>query len=196
MSQIVRRVVKLGGSLLGEAELPLRWQQWLAAQSPAQTLVVVGGGGLADTVAELQKLHGRMTDAAAHWLCIRAMQWNAELIVGLLPEAEYVGDVAALMQRPPAIGTYVVDPWAFMQTDARTSRPLPESWDVSSDAVAARLAAAIAADELVLLKSALPADAVRTGDYVDRAFTKEAALLKAVRFVNLGDAAFPEVRRQ
>ncbi len=123
MGAALRRVVKLGGSLLRQADLADRWRHWYDRQSPRQTLVVVGGGGVADAVAEIQRIHARMTDAHAHWLCIRAMQLNAELVVGLLPEAEYVGDLAEFMRRPPAGGVFVVDPWSFMQADARGADP-------------------------------------------------------------------------
>lgn len=193
MGAALRRVVKLGGSLLRQADLADRWRRWYGVQSPRQTLVVVGGGGVADAVAEIQRIHARMTDAQAHWLCIRAMQLNAELVVGLLPEAEYVVDVAEFVRRPPTAGVFVVDPWSFMQADARGADPLPESWDVSSDSIAARLATTIDAAEFVLLKSALPGNAASRDAYVDQAFAATSLGIATIRCVDLSNDAFPEV---
>jgi aspartokinase-like uncharacterized kinase len=192
MGVALRRVVKLGGSLLRQADLADRWRRWYALQSPRQTHIVVGGGGVADAVADIQRIHARMTDAQAHWLCIRAMQLNAELVFGLLPEAEYVVDVAEFVRRSPAVSTFVVDPWSFMQADARSADPLPESWDVSSDSIAARLATTIDAAELVLLKSALPETADRRVSYVDRAFAGASQSIPSIRCVDLSDNTFPE----
>ncbi|MBA4018822.1 MAG: hypothetical protein C0483_16770 [Pirellula sp.] len=194
MQQLERRVVKLGGSLLDCADLVERWKAWIAVQSPAQTLLVVGGGGLVDVIGELQRLHSQLTDQDAHWLAIRAMQLNAEMIVGLLPEAEYVADVTGFVSRPRAAGLFIVDPWSFMQADARSESPLAATWEVSSDSIAARLAVMLGAEELVLLKSALPVDVRDLGDYVDAAFEETSRSLKAIRFVNLRDAAFAETR--
>lgn len=192
MAELGRRVVKLGGSLLECADLVERWNAWVARQTTRQTLLVVGGGGLVDVVGELQQLHPQITDKDAHWLAVRAMQLNAEMIVGLLSEAEYVVDVEAFANRPRATGLFVVDPWGFMQADARGACPLAATWDVSSDSIAARLAVVVGAEELVLLKSALPDDARNPGDFVDAAFAETSRDLKSVRFVNLRDAAFAE----
>ena len=192
MKEFNRRVVKLGGSLLECADLVERWSAWVAKQPQMQTLLVVGGGGLVDAVGELQQLHPQITDKDAHWLSIRAMQLNAELIVGLLPDAEYVADTADFANRPRAAGLFVIDPWSFMQADARSETPLAETWEVSSDSIAARLAVGVGAEELVLLKSALPADVRHLGDFVDVAFAETSRGLQSIRFVNLRDAEFAE----
>lgn len=192
MAELGCRVVKLGGSLLECADLVERWSAWLARQSPMQTLLVVGGGGLVDVVGELQQLHPQITDQDAHWLCIRAMQLNAEMIVGLLPEVEYVADTAGFAIRPRAAGLFVIDPWSFMQADARGASPLAATWEVSSDSIAARLAVVVGAEELVLLKSALPADVRNLGDFVDAAFDETSRDVKVIRLVNLRDTGFAE----
>ena len=84
-----RRVIKLGGSLLEYGDLVGELRRWLAAQSPAQNLLVVGGGAMADAVRRADRLHG-LGETAAHWLCVRAMGVNSRLIAALLPEADYV----------------------------------------------------------------------------------------------------------
>ena len=44
------RVVKVGGSLLDLPQLPQKLRMWLAAQSPAHNVLVVGGGPLVEQV--------------------------------------------------------------------------------------------------------------------------------------------------
>lgn len=194
MAELRRRVVKLGGSLLECADLVERWNAWLDRQPPMQALLVVGGGGLVDVVGELQQLHPQITDKGAHWLAVRAMQLNAEMIVGLLPGAEYVADASSFANRPRTPGLFVIDPWSFMQADSQGASPLAATWDVSSDSIAARVAVVVDAEELVLLKSALPTDVRNLGDFVDAAFAETSRNLQRIRFVNLRDEAFAEVR--
>src|SRR5258708_3938425 len=97
------RVVKLGGSLLDLPDLAPRLRQWLAARPQRNNVIVVGGGRLADTIREYDKLHA-LGETVSHWLCIRAMSANAELVAALLPEASLVYSVAELRQRPAAAG--------------------------------------------------------------------------------------------
>lgn len=193
MSGIARRVVKLGGSLLGFEDLLPRLRGWLAAQPPAENLLIVGGGKAVDAVREADRLH-HLDEAAAHWLCVRAMAVNAELMAALLPEARRCTSVADLRGRPPREQLLIVEPWRFVHDEEPrlAAAPLPPSWQVTSDSIAARLAAAAGADELVLLKSALPEmpytieAAARTG-YVDAWFGRAAEPIERVRCVNLRD---------
>ena len=76
--------------------------------------------------------------------------------------------------------------------DSRGASPLAATWEVSSDSIAARLAVVVGAEELVLLKSALPADVRNLGDFVDAAFDETSRDLKVIRLVNLRDADFAE----
>ena len=75
-----------------------------------------------------------------------------------------------------------------------------QSWDVTSDSIAARIADLLGSDELVLLKSSLPEPQVATLDeaaaagFVDRCFPCYAAKLPLVRLVNLRDEDLSEIR--
>src|SRR5690606_13717315 len=144
------------------------------------------GGRAVDAVREFDRIHG-LSDADAHWLAIRAMGINARLLATLFPEA-------ALVDRPGVADASlcIVEPFAFMHDVEPSSAglKLPESWDVTSDSIAARFAAVACADELVLLKSCLPsatdvASAAAEG-YVDAwlptAIASESTLLRAVNF--------------
>jgi aspartokinase-like uncharacterized kinase len=90
-------------------------------------------------------------------------------------------DVAAL---PPI----VFCPVSFLHEDEPQldEHPLPHTWNVTTDSIAARLAETLSADELVLLKSADPPPvAGAAGEYVDNYFAQVARRLRRVRMVNL-----------
>jgi hypothetical protein len=53
------RVVKLGGSLLDLEELPERLTRWIAAQRAMASVMVVGGGWLADALRAAVGSRGR-----------------------------------------------------------------------------------------------------------------------------------------
>jgi 5-(aminomethyl)-3-furanmethanol phosphate kinase len=193
MSDVVRRrVVKLGGSSMS-ADYAALLRRWLAVQPAVETIVVMGGGREISSVAKAQQLE-EFDDAEAHWLCIEVMRQNAQNLIRQMPEAKWLPCCSELPSVGESTTLWIVDPWRFMLDDARTKTPLPESWDVSSDSIAARLAERIAADELVLLKSRLPQDLQRLGRYVDPLFTFAARNAPRVRFVNVRDPQFAEVR--
>ena len=189
------RVVKLGGSLLDFDCLVPRLHAWLAGQPPMPGVMLVGGGKLADAIRDAFARH-RLGEEAAHWLCIRLLGVTAELVAGLLPEAVLVNRFDELAAERVAKRLAVFEPEQYLRDEAVD--PLPHSWDVTSDSIAARLAARLEAGELVLLKSDLPAglatlqEAADAG-YVDRYFPTVAADLPRIRCVNLRSDGFPEV---
>jgi aspartokinase-like uncharacterized kinase len=195
---ITRRVVKLGGSLLALSDPAERFQAWLATQPSAETLLIAGGGDLADAVRETNRFRP-LSDSVAHWLCIRAMQLQTEMLAASLPEAEILRSIAELRGSPPQARLVIVDPWRFVHDEDRqlSAAPLPESWDVTSDSIAARLAQLTAADELVLLKSASAPAAdlpeLVTAGYVDRFFLHASIGVSQVRLVNLREESAREV---
>ncbi len=186
------RVVKLGGSLLDLPDLVPRLRAWLAAQRACPTILVVGGGALVDAIRDTAQAHG-LSDAAAHWQCIQAMRVQAETMRKALPEARLlVGlDTAGRIEQASSAPLWILEPWHFMREVDRQGghAPLPESWDATSDSIAARVADLSGAGELVLLKSAPPpaetlAELAAVG-YVDRFFPQAARGAARVRFVNL-----------
>jgi aspartokinase-like uncharacterized kinase len=131
-------VVKLGGSLY--ARVPGIVPVFLAAERPL--LIVPGGGPFANTVREV-----RMNDDAAHWMAIAAMeQYGWYAASHGLP----VTDVLAVPDRPTVLLPYRC---------LRKYDPLPHSWDVTSDTIAAWVAGMLGLD-LLLLKSV---DGISTG---------------------------------
>lgn len=189
------RVIKLGGSLLDGAELPARLRTWMAAQSPAANLLIVGGGPLVDALRALDSAH-RFSAETSHWLAIRAMGVTARLVAELVPEACFVDD-AAKFWFDPAGPLSILDVESFLRAEQGREDALPASWDVTSDSIAARVAQVLEAAELVLLKSALPPEPMsleqlaETG-FVDAFFPIAAGCLRVVRLVNLRDPNFAE----
>ncbi|MGE3410209.1 MAG: hypothetical protein AB7I37_25740 [Pirellulales bacterium] len=183
------RVVKLGGSLLGDGGWVAPFRTWLHRQSPAKNLLVVGGGEIVEHIRRIDR-QAALPAATSHWLAIRAMQFNAELAAALLEEARIVLRLEEFEQLPDDAGVCIADPWTMLRDDCRLA-DLPHAWSVTSDSIAARLAAVLRAQELVLLKSCLPpSPATREGlaaaGYVDEHFVSAlAGFGGVVRCVNL-----------
>jgi aspartokinase-like uncharacterized kinase len=124
-------VLKIGGSLWDHVSgiLPL------VQASGRDLLIVPGGGQLADDVRRLA-----LPDEASHWMAILAMEYFGWYISSF-------GLVRTRTICRPA-GAEVLLPYAAMQD----ADPLPHTWSVTSDTIAAWVAYQLDA-ELILLKS-------------------------------------------
>jgi len=192
-------VVKVGGSLFDHPGLGSGLRDFVASLSPAQVLLVPGGGPVADAVRELDRVHG-LGEEAAHWLALRALGVTAAFLERLIrrpseqtdlipPFSEKEGGaretvggirrVGPLKQEgqktedplalPSALGRSEEDPsplaslplppvavldcFAFALEDDSRPGALPHSWCVTTDSIAARAAAVLGAEKLILLKS-------------------------------------------
>jgi aspartokinase-like uncharacterized kinase len=186
-------VAKVGGSLLDTPRLGAALQHWLARRPREATLLLAGGGPLADWVRAADRRHG-LGEEAAHWAAVRTLSVTAVVLAKLLPKARLQRDWESLrvpLQERPAGAVWVLDPWDFLaHYEARLpGNRLPASWVTTSDSIAARLAVVSGADELVLFKSRDAPDddlaALRNAGFVDDAFPSIAAHLPSIRFVNL-----------
>lgn len=150
----MRRVVKLGGSLLVREDLVDRLHRWYTAQRAAETLLIVGGGELIDAIRRLDRV--RPGDpAAVHWRCVDLLRATFETVTEWFPGWAVIASDAQFHQqlrdgfardRPTLVSVS-----AFYRRDSAAG--LPEDWRTTTDAIAAFLAHQVDADELVLLKS-------------------------------------------
>lgn len=147
-------VHKLGGSLLSLAGLPDIIRQIAGRRADRGALIVVGGGAAADLVRGWDTVH-QLGDERAHWLALEAMRLNESLLHALMPELRPVRNAKQISAavRDGVIGLLCAD--CFVRWgEALGHPPLPRSWDVTSDSIAAWAAKTLGAAELVLLKSA------------------------------------------
>ena len=183
------RVIKLGGSLLDYAALAGKLRMWLARQPPATDVLIVGGG---KAVEALRQLDAEMPlgDETAHDLAMAAMSLSAAWAAQRFGEMRLARDLQEIAAEGTAANRtcWLLDTYRFA-SELPADR-LPRSWDVTSDSIAARVAEALGAFELVLLKSALPPEpceleSLAAGGYVDRYFPIAACEVARIRAVNL-----------
>jgi probable H4MPT-linked C1 transfer pathway protein len=144
----VDAVFKMGGSLLAYPEL---LQSTLAAIIDDSTrhgvAIVPGGGPFADAVRDADRRLG-LDDATAHWMAVLAMDEYAHLLVGLRAELALAFSARDAETHIASGRVPVIAPYRWL----READPLPHSWDVTSDSIAAWLASALGAARLVLVK--------------------------------------------
>ncbi len=143
----MRVVIKLGGSLLKEAPGIIdRLVEEFASQEagqgkessgeedssktkPACILIVPGGGIFADAVREADRTFGLGADAS-HWMAVLGMEQYA---CCLLDNSRAVPTYSIDQPDP---GVSVLFPYGLLKAED----PLPHSWDVTSDTIAAWVA--------------------------------------------------------
>lgn len=143
-------VVKVGGGLLavpGALEATAAAVAELAHR--CRVVVVPGGGPLADAVRRLDRSAG-LSDDAAHWMAILAMDQYAHLLAERIERAVLVEEPGGIREAHAAGRPAVLAPYRWM----RSADVLPHSWDATSDSVAAFVAGALDARHLVLVKPA------------------------------------------
>ncbi|MFK7735997.1 MAG: hypothetical protein AB8B50_08220 [Pirellulaceae bacterium] len=206
----MRRVVKVGGSLLNLADLPQRLRKWSELQKPGVNLFVVGGGGIVEAMRELDAIH-EFEPAQVHWWCVQLLSTSAVLLSSLVPEWQLL---QTDLEVTSALGehfdknanrntSFILDTGRLFgveedrrKVEAHCSQgvqegtvQLPEDWSTTTDSIAAWLCCRFAADELVLLKSidvmGCDWDSHAQSGFVDRAFPKIAAQVTRIRVVNL-----------
>jgi 5-(aminomethyl)-3-furanmethanol phosphate kinase len=142
----VLTVVKVGGGLAreaGDGALRALCAQIARAGARHPLLVVPGGAHFADTVREHDRRFG-LRPQTAHRMAILAMDQFGWALADLIPGAERRVDLG-----PVRAGVVsVLLPTALLAE----SDPLPESWAVTSDSIAAWVAGAAGAGRLVLVK--------------------------------------------
>jgi aspartokinase-like uncharacterized kinase len=131
---VIEIVIKLGGAVLGSPVSIPRY---------GQTLVVPGGGAFAEAVRAIDAQH-HIGDDAAHWAAILAMDQYAYALAALVPQTRIVTSPEEVM----AGDVPILAPYRWL----KERDPLPHSWDVTSDSIAAWIAHAVGAKKLLLVK--------------------------------------------
>jgi aspartokinase-like uncharacterized kinase len=142
----VLTVVKVGGGLArdaGDDALRALCAEIGAAGARHPLLVVPGGGEFAGAVRAYDRRVG-LQARSAHWMAILAMDQFGWALSELIPGAELRNNLAP--GRPGAVG--VLLPFALLAE----RNPLPASWAVTADSIAAWVAGAAGSARLVLVK--------------------------------------------
>jgi len=163
----VDTVVKFGGGVLQDAEHFDAVVAAIAAAAMERRLLVVGGGGpFADTVRRID-LRFRLPDETAHWMAVLAMDQYAHLVTSRLAGAVMVSDVREIGAALAASRVPVLAPSRWL----RAGDPLPHSWEVTSDSIAAWVAGELGAPRLLLVKP----PGAHGADVVDAYFARAVA---------------------
>lgn len=144
---MIEAVVKVGGSLCRREWLQPLGRCIAEVGRRHALLVVPGGGPFADAVRTQDEQLG-LGDSTAHWMAILGMDQYGWLLTDWIPGSEAVWSLAAADEAAEAGRVPVLLPWALLHG----ADPLPHTWDVASDSIAAWVAGALGAPLLVLLK--------------------------------------------
>ena len=145
-------VVKIGGSLLGSSELE-KWLEIFVKYSDGNIILVPGGGIFANAVREAQKLT-KISDACAHKIAVLAMDQFGLVLANLNPLLATAKTECEIDERTWQHRAIVWLPSHMVLADDS----IPQSWDVTSDSLAAWLAKKLNATQLVLVKSDKPSE--------------------------------------
>ena len=155
---------KVGGSLLAQGErLDAVLAEIVTASRDVAVIVVPGGGPFADAVRDVDRRLG-LSDDAAHWMAVLAMDQYAHVIASRLEGGTLVSEADEIEPVLNAGRIPVLAPYRWL----RDVDPLPHSWDVTSDSIAAWVAGQVGAHRLVLIK---PPQAT-SGELVDAYFAR------------------------
>ena len=149
-ARVVHTVVKVGGGLLSKAGAFDLVTEALTAFSPRRRLVIVPGGGpFADAVRTMFR-RIKIGDDAAHWMAVLGMDQYAHVLTARLPGSVLVEQQAEVAAARQAGRLPVLAPYRWV----RAADPLPHSWDITSDSIAAWIAGMLGARRIVLIKPA------------------------------------------
>ncbi len=145
-------LVKVGGSLMDSAALQ-SWLGVLASFGGGRVVIVPGGGPFANQVRRAQDMWG-IDNGVAHRMAILAMEQYGLMMSGIRPDLRLASSPEEIEKvlRDAAVPVWLP---AAMTLD---SPELPETWDLTSDSLAAWLANKLGAQMLVLVKSVVPGE--------------------------------------
>lgn len=127
-------VLKLGGSLLSNAPALIKFLHNYNLKHEISMLIIPGGGIFADNIRKIDHLYNLGADVS-HWMAVLAMEQYGY----------YLADKASISTinklEKLQTGTSILLPYQLLiKRD-----PLPHTWDVTSDSIAAWIAAELQA---------------------------------------------------
>lgn len=141
-------IIKLGGSLMGSAELASWLNSIEAASKRSNIILVPGGGKFADSIRNLQKTY-QFNDGAAHQMALLAMCQYAHYLLQINSGLKLITDKQQIEQNLDKNQPLLWLPYSLINDDSE----LEQSWDVTSDSIALWLATKLEAKKLILVKS-------------------------------------------
>jgi 5-(aminomethyl)-3-furanmethanol phosphate kinase len=161
-------VIKIGGSLLGANELA-SWLRIVSLYGDGKVIIVPGGGVFADAVRSAQHIT-ELSEKCAHELAVKSMDQFASILVDIEPSLAKARNELELAERGWQHRGIVWLPSEMVLADS----DIPQTWDVTSDSIAAWLADRVNADRLILLKSGNPIAESNLQDLVDQGYVDKA----------------------
>ena len=145
---MIDAVIKIGGALLSlDDALPRSLAAVEHVSSRHSIIIVPGGGPFADIVRSVDGLHSLSPDDA-HWMAILGMDQYAILLASRIRSSELVHRRGEIVRAHSRGKIPVLAPYRWL----READPLPHSWDVTSDSIAAWVATEVGARQLILIK--------------------------------------------
>lgn len=139
-------VLKIGGSLAENPDSLFRLCEKLGDLAKVNRIVVVPGGGeFADIVRELDKRIG-LSNRIAHQMAVLAMDQYGLLLSDITPNSSVVSEIEKLNSSAEGkLQIVLPSKYIFIED------PLENSWNVTSDTIAAQLSNRIHAKKLILV---------------------------------------------
>ncbi|MDD1779246.1 MAG: hypothetical protein LUQ65_13855 [Candidatus Helarchaeota archaeon] len=140
-------IIKIGGSILQSQDSNALFKRLIALRKQFSFVILPGGGAFANLVREYYRTY-QLSEDKAHWMAILC-----ENILGflILEKLEAGAPVFELSEIPTVLKTARIPVFLPFQ-HLFTQDPLPHSWEVTSDSIAAYLAERLKAQKLILIK--------------------------------------------
>jgi 5-(aminomethyl)-3-furanmethanol phosphate kinase len=140
-------VLKIGGSLSRGSRLPGLCREISRLGKIYSLLVVPGGGKFADQVRDAYQQY-RLSETAAHSMALLAMDQYGYVLNSLAEDSYLTCNLAAAIEATETGRAAILLPSEIVSR----SDPLPNSWQVTSDTIAAWVAQTACCRQLILLK--------------------------------------------
>jgi 5-(aminomethyl)-3-furanmethanol phosphate kinase len=140
-------VLKVGGSLSRGAGLEALCKEIGRLGERYRLLIVPGGGTFADQVRAMYRLYA-LSETTAHKMALLAMDQYGYLLNQLITGSSLTGDLDSACRRAESGRVAIL----LSSELIIRANPLPHSWEVTSDSIAAWIAQQTQCRRLVLLK--------------------------------------------